>query len=111
MVKELIPYTANALYRKYFEEFYDFSDADKYGINIGSFGVIFNSLNPNITLPNKDLSVIRKDGLNVKGYNVTFFPSHSSKSSLCIVFYHWRSRNFSLTKYISTNTNILFKII
>ena len=46
MVKELIPFTKNALYRKYFEEFYDFADADRYRINIGSFGVIFNSLNP-----------------------------------------------------------------
>ena len=46
MVKELFPFTKNALYRKYFEEFYDFADADRYRINIGSFGVIFNSLNP-----------------------------------------------------------------
>ena len=72
MVKELIPFTKNALCRKYFKEFYDFADADIYGLNIGSFGIIFNSLNPNITLPNRDISDIRKDGLNVKGYNVTF---------------------------------------
>ena len=56
MVKELAPFTKNALYRKYFSEFYDFADADSYGINIGSSGVIINSLKPNITLPpNKDL--------------------------------------------------------
>ena len=95
MVKELIPFTKNILYRKYFEEYYDFSDANIYGINIGSSGVIINSLKPNITLPpNKDLSNIKKDGLNVNGYNITFSPSHSSKSTLCIVFYHWRNRNF-----------------
>ena len=111
MVKELIPFTKNVLYRKYFSEFYDFADANMYGINIGSSGVIINSLKPNITLPpNKDLSVIREDGLNVNGYNITFSPSHSSKSTLCIVFYHWRNRNFSLTKYISTNNNILLKL-
>ena len=52
MVKELIPFTKNILYRKYFEEYYDFSDANIYGINIGSSGVIINSLKPNITLPN-----------------------------------------------------------
>ena len=63
MAKELIPYTANALYRKYFEEYYDFSDANIYGINRSSSGVIINSLKPNITLPNKDLSFIKKDGL------------------------------------------------
>ena len=107
MVKELIPFTKNALYRKYFSEFYDFADADMYGINIGSSGVIINSLKPNITLPpNKDLSEIKKDGLDVNGYVITFSPSHSSKSTLCIVFKHWRNRNFSLTKYISTNNNI-----
>ena len=107
LVKELALYTANALYRLYFSEFYDFTDADRYGINIGSSGVIINSLKPNITLPNKDLSDIKEDGLNVNGYDITFSPSHSSKSSLCIVFYHGRNRNFSLTKYISTNNNIL----
>ena len=104
LVKEVAPFTKNALYRLYFSEFYDFADADSYGINIGLSGVIINSLKPNITLPpNKDLSDIRKDGLNVNGYNVTFSPSHSSKYSLCIVFYHWRNRNFSLTnKYQQT---------
>ena len=61
MVKELIPFTKNILYRKYFEEYYDFSNANIYGINIGSSGVIINSLKPNITLPpNKDLSNIKK---------------------------------------------------
>ena len=111
MVKELTSFTKNVLYRKYFSEFYDFANADSYGINIGSSGVIINSLKPNITLPpNKDLSVIRKDGLNVNGYDVTFSPSHSSQSTLCIVFSHWRNRSFTLTKYLSTNNNILVKL-
>ena len=107
MVKELIPYTTNILYRQYFEEYYDFSDANIYGINLGSSGVIINSLKPNITFPNKDLSNIREDGLNVNGYNITFSPSHSSKSTLCIVFYHLRNKNFSITKYLSTNNNVM----
>ena len=112
MVKDfLIPFTKNILYRKYFEEYYDFSDANIYGINIGSSGVIINSLKPNIALPtNKDLSVIREDGLNVNGYNITFSPSHSSKTTLCIVFKHWRNRNFNIIKYISTNNNTLLKL-
>ena len=33
MVKNLIPYTTNYFYRQYFKEFYDFTDADTYGIN------------------------------------------------------------------------------
>ena len=108
LVKELAPYTANALYRLYFSEFYDFTDADSYGINRGSSGVIINSLRPNIT-PNKDLSHIKKDGLDVNDYVVNFSPSHSSKSTFCIVFYHWRNRSFSVTKYLLTNNNILLQ--
>ena len=110
MVKELIPYTTNYFYRQYFEEFYDFADANNYGINIGSSGVIINSLKPNITIPNKDLSSVKKEGLDVVNYNVTFSPPSSSKYTLCIVFYHWRNRNFTLTKYLSSNNNVLLKL-
>ena len=111
MVKELAPFTKNTLYRKYFSEFYDFADADTYGINIGSSGVIINSVKPNITLPtNKDLSEISEKGLNINGYDITFSPSHSSKYTLCIVFSYWRNRSFTLTKYLSTNNNILVKL-
>ena len=35
LVKELAPFTKNALYRLYFSEVYDFANADSYGINIG----------------------------------------------------------------------------
>ena len=108
MVKELAPFTKNALYRLYFSEVYDFANADSYGINIGSSGVIINSVKPNITLPpNKDLSEIEKEGLRVNGYVVTFSPTRSSKSTLCIVFTHWKNRSFTLTKYLSTNNRIL----
>ena len=111
LVKELAPFTKNALYRLYFSEFYDFADAVSYGINIGSSGVIINSLKPNITLPpNKDLSEISEKGLHINGYVITFSPSHSSKSTLCIIFTHWRNRSFTLTKYLSTNNNILVKL-
>ena len=111
LVKELAPFTKNALYRLYFSEFYDFANADSYGINIGSSGIIINSLKPNITLPpNKDLSEITEKGLHINGYVITFSPSHSSKSTLCIVFTHWGNRSFTLTKYLSTNNNILVKL-
>ena len=111
LVKEFAPYTINALYRLYFSEFYDFANADSYRINIDSFGIIINSLKPNIILPpNKDLDEITEKGLHVNGYVITFSPSHSSKSTLCIVFTHWRNRSFTLTKYLSTNNNILVKL-
>ena len=111
LVKEIAPFTKNALYRLYFSEFYDFANADSYGINIGSSGVIINSLKPNITLPpNKDLSEITEKGLHVNGYDVSFFPLYSPINTLCIVFTHWRNRSFTLTKYLSTNNNILVKL-
>ena len=110
LVKEQA-HNKNALYRLYFSEFYDFADADTYGINIGSSGVMINSLKPNITLPhNKDLSEITEKGLHINGYNITFSPSYSSNYTLCIVFTHWRNRSFTLTKYLSTNNNILVKL-
>ena len=111
LVKELAPFTKNALYRLYFSEFYDFANADSYGINIGSSGIIINSVKPNITLPpNKDLDEIKKDGLHVNGYDVTFSPLYDLEDTLCIVFSHWRNRSFTLTKYLSTNNNILVKL-
>ena len=111
LVKEVAPFTKNALYRLYFSEVYDFTNADSYGINIGSSRVIINSVQPNIRLPpNKDLRIIDYGGLHVIGYDVTFSPSHSSKSTLCIVFKFSIVTNFSLTKYLSTNNNILLKL-
>ena len=110
LVKEVAPFTKYALYRLYFEEFYDFAHAESYGINIGSFGVIINSIKPNITIPNKDLSSVKKEGLDVVNYNVTFSPPSSSKYTFCIVFYHWNNKSFTLTKYLSTNNNMLLKL-
>ena len=110
-VKELAPHTKNALYRLYFSEFYDFTDADLYGLSKGVSGVIFNSLKPNITLPNRDLTDITNNGINVKGYPVHFdLPNYITKYSLCISFYHWRNRSFSLTKKNTDNDNILVKL-
>ena len=44
-------------------------------------------------------------------YNISFSPSIGvSKYTLCIVFYHWRNRSFSLTKKNSSNDNILLKL-
>ena len=111
LVKELVPFTKNALYNLYFNEFYDFADADIYGINTGSSGIIINSLKPSITLPaNKDLDEIIKGGLKVNGYDVTFSPSYSSIGTLCIVISHLSDRSFSLTKYLPSNNSVLVKL-
>ena len=80
-VKEIHPFTTNILYRKYFEEVYDFTDANIYGLSRGSSGVVFNSLdsitdNPtrNIGIPNRTIDDIREDGLNVNSYVIRFNP-------------------------------------
>ena len=108
MVKELIPYIYNNLYREVFEEYYDFSDASIYGLRSGAFGVIINSFKPNITIPNKDLSIIKNDGINVNGYTLTFNPSnHTSNYTLCIVLTHWRNRNLYLKKIRRSDSKII----
>ena len=108
LVKEVAPFTKNALYRLYFSEVYDFANADSYGINIGSSGDIINSVKPNITIPNKDLSIIKNDGINVNGYTLTFNPSnHTSNYTLCIVLTHWRNRNLHLKKIRRSDGKII----
>ena len=107
----MIPFTTNYVYRQYFEEFYDFTDANIYGLNKTSSGVVINSLVPNINVPNKHLSDIRKDGLNITNYNINFNPSGNFKNyTLCLIFYNWRNRNFSLVKKNSQNSQILLSV-
>ena len=111
MVKELIPFTTNHVYKQYFEEFYDFTDANIYGLNKTSSGVEFNSLHPNITFPNKHLSDIRKEGLNVNNFTITFNPSGNfTNFTLCIVFYHWSNRDFALVKKNSQDNHNLLSL-
>ena len=118
MVKDLIPFTTNILYRKYFEEVFDFTDANNYGLSRGSSGIIINSLdsitgNPfnNIGIPNRTIDDVRKDGLDVNGYNISYHsPIGISKYTLCIVFVHWRNRNFSITKKDSNNNSVLLHL-
>ena len=111
MVKELIPFTNDYVYRNYFEEFYDFSDAHNYRLIKSSSGVVFNSLVQNITFPNKYLSNIRKEGLNVNNYTITFTPHvNFTNFTLCMVFYHWSNRNFALVKKSSDSNQSLLNL-
>ena len=111
MVKELIPFTKNHVYRQYFEEFYDFSDANIYGLNKISSGVDINSLHPNITFPNKNLSDIIKEGLNISNYTINFNPSGNfTNFTLCIIFYHWSNRDFALSKKNKQNNHDLLSL-
>ena len=113
MVNEIHPFTKNYIYRKYFEDFFDFNDSNIYVLNQTSSGVVFNSLSSitgdtarNITLPTKTIDDIKDGGLNVNGYTISFTPASKLTSyTLCFVFTFWRNRNFNITKYDVTNVN------
>ena len=113
MVNEIHPFTKNYIYRKYFEDFFDFNDSNIYVLNQTSSGVVFNSLSSitgnsarNITFPTKTIDNIKDGGLNINGYHISFTPpSKSTSYTLCIVFTHWKNRLFSITKYDVTNIN------
>ena len=117
MVKELIPHTVNNLYRKYFKEVYDFTDAANYKLSRTSSGIVFNNLAStsgntlrDMGIPNRTIDDIRKEGLNVSGYTISFSPPIGiTKYTLCIVFYHWRNRNFSIKKK-DTNGRLLLNL-
>ena len=113
MVKELIPFTKNYVYRRYFRDFFDFTDANIYGLNKTSSGIRFNTLNHynlndynqngsifNIIIPNKHISDIKKEGLNITNFIISFHPYNFTNYTLCIVFYHWSNKDFALAKKI-----------
>ena len=111
MVKETIPFTINHVYRQYFEYFYDLTDANIYGLDKSSSGVLINHLIPGILIPNKHLSNIRKEGLSINNYNITFNPSSNfTNFTLCIVFYFWTNRDFALVKKNSQNNQNLLSL-
>ena len=118
IVKEIIPFTKNSIYRKYFEEVFDFTNADSYVINKQSSDVSFNSISSitgnsarNISLSNKTIDNIRKDGLNINGYTITYSSATGQTSyTLCLVFILWRNRNFSITKKDINSNQLLFNL-
>ena len=117
IVKEIHPFTKNYIYKKYFEDFFDFNDANIYHLNKTSSGVVFNSLSSitgnsarNITFPTKTIDNVKDGGLNVNGYTISYSSASKLTSyTLCIVFTLWRNRNFSITKKDSiSNQTLLF---
>ena len=100
MVNEINPFTKNYIYKKYFEDFFDFNDSNIYVLNQTSSGVVFNSLSSitgnsarNITFPTKTIDNIKDGGLNVNGYTISFSsPNKLTSYTLCIVFTLWRNK-------------------
>ena len=115
MVDEISPFTKNYIYRKYFEDFFDLNDANIYVLNKSSSGVVFNSLSSitgnsarNITFPTKTIDNIKKGGLNINGYTISYSSANKLTSySLCIVFTLWRNRHFSITKKDANSNQLL----
>ena len=118
MVKEIHPFTTHNLYRKYFEEVYDFTNAANYKLSNTASGIVFNYLSSSsgntlrdIRIPDKTIDNIKKEGLNVNGYFISFSPPDGiTKYTLCIVFYHWRNRNFSIKKKDSNSRATLLNL-
>ena len=116
MVKELIPFTTfttNYIYRQYFEEFYDFTDATKYKLVKGSSGTVFTGVNPNLGFQStKDLSFISPEGLRNLNYAINLTKTQSSNFTICIVFQLWFNRNFTLqTQIVSGEGRLYLKFI
>ena len=106
LVKEIVPYTKDALYRLYFSEIYDFSNADSYKINPSASGIVFNKLSSSsgnslrdMDITNKTIDNIKKEGLNINNYTISFSPPNNTTNfTLCLIFYHWRNRSFGIYK-------------
>ena len=117
MVKEIYPFTTNNLYRKYFAEVYDFNAAN-YKLSSTASGIVFNNLASSsgntlrdIGIPIRTIDDIRKEGLNVYGYNLSFSPPIGiTKYTLCVIFYFWINRNFSIKKKDSNSEAILLNL-
>ena len=115
MVKEIHPFTTHNLYRKYFKEVYDFTNATNYKLSRTASGIVFNNLAStsgntlsDMGIPNRTVDDIRKEGLNVSGYTISFSPPIGiTKYTLCIVFYHWRNRKFYIFKKDSNSLTSL----
>ena len=115
MVKEIKPHTINDLYRNYFEDVYDFTNATNYKLSRTSSGIVFRYLSSSsgntlrdMGIPLRTIDDIKKEGLNVNDYIISFSPpDYITKYTLCLIFYHWRNRNFSIKKKDSTSTSTL----
>ena len=116
MVKELIPFTVNHVYSRFFDQIYDFTDANNYELKRGASGIVISGMNHlhrlnGINIPDKDLSNIKKEGLNINNYTISLNPSDNFRNyTLCLVFYHWDNRDFALVKKNKQNNQNLMSL-
>ena len=62
-------------------------------------------------IPNRTIDDIKKEGLDVINYDISFSPApNTSKYTLCIVFYFWNNRNFSIEKMEQNSRSTLLSL-
>ena len=111
MVNGILPFTKNNVYREYFEKYFDFTDANNYGLTKAVYGIVITSFHDHVTIANKNIGDIKKNGLEISGSPVNFFPfSTFTDYTFCIVFYHLGNKNFSLNEININNNQKLLKI-
>ena len=114
LVKEIVPYTKNALYRLYFSDVWDFTNADSYKLNPSASGIVFHKITSSsgreMDITNKTIDSIKKEGLNVNNYTISWnIPDNTTDFTICLVFYHWSNRNFGISKH-NINTGQLLSL-
>ena len=114
MVKDLFPFIKNHVYNQYFETFYDLTLASNYRLRKGRYGIVISILGKDsffLSMPNnRTIDDVRRDGLNISNYTIRFYPDNFTNYTLCIVFYHWYNRDFSLVKKNPDNRLTLTEI-
>ena len=89
---KLDPCTKNNVYRKIFEAFYDFIDASNYKLTIGASGITFTGINPNLTFPQRTISIVEDNGPRFQRQVLILTLSHSPNFTLCVVMQLWMNR-------------------
>ena len=106
IVKELIPFTKKYVYRKYFEDFYHFKDANSYNLNSSSSGIIITGMGDKLSIPNRTIKDAGFHFLNVKNYEIRYLNSLKNTSfTFCVIFQHIKGSTFMLQKIQSSNSN------
>ena len=105
MVKELYPYTKNNVYREIFEEFYDFSDVGNYKLATGPSGIIFTSVNPNITFSQMNITNVWEGGLTLQNKTLDLELFSKKSFTICIVMQFWLNRPMSLKTIMNSGAH------
>lgn len=99
------PYTRNNVYRELLEQFYDFSDASSYKLTLGSSGITFTGINPNITFPQRTITHVNVDGLRFQRQTLNLSLSHSPNFTICVVMQLWLNKRFMIEFQVTNAAN------